>query len=80
MITYIIHNYAGIKGNDRIVTVSGSIEKLIPFSADGQKAIGITILCYKCGDYFDVETILTNGELGCFCGNLTLTEAKSANV
>jgi len=68
MITYKIHSYAGVKGNERTVTVEGTIEKLIPFSADGQKELGITILCSECGeDYFENETILANGELGCSC-------------
>ena len=68
MITYKIHNYAGVKGNERTVTLEGAIEKLIPFSADGQKELGITILCSECDeDYFENETILTNGELGCSC-------------
>jgi hypothetical protein len=79
MITYKIHNYAGVEGDDRIVTVEGAIEKLLPFSADGQKTIGITILCSDCGkDYFESETILANGELGCSCGNLTHVEADLA--
>ena len=65
--TYVIKNYRNSK-EDKTVTVRGEVERAVLGYKDNQEEVGIKIICPKCKrDYFENETILLNGHLGCIC-------------